>query len=273
MDQTLALNALAPYLALAKSATSPRAASDLITQATSAPNTYVFAELLRQPNIQALKAHDEMSGFFTLLQLFAWGTWGEYQATPGLPSLSDAQALKLRLLSLLSIASEKTLSTPSNLSYDSLTTRLGLSSAIDLEHLVTQAIYSNLLTGTLNPSAQTVQISSVAPLRDLAPGSLTSMIGELDAWSSRCTSAVDDLEAEIRRVKRDAKVRHAQEVKANRQARIMLEASEKGEKGSGSKNSKDAEAEDEMEVDGSSKKKGGAGGFMGRMAGGRVRGR
>ena len=47
MEQTKALNALEPFLALSKSATSPRAASDLVVQATSAPNTYVFAELLR----------------------------------------------------------------------------------------------------------------------------------------------------------------------------------------------------------------------------------
>lgn len=75
MDQTRALNALAPFIALAKSATSPRAAADLITQATSAPNTFVFAELLQQPNIQALAGHNEFGLHYELLQCFAWGTW------------------------------------------------------------------------------------------------------------------------------------------------------------------------------------------------------
>lgn len=79
MDQSLALNALAPFVALAKSATSPRAAADLISQATAAPNTYVFAELLQQPNIQALKGHEQYGGHSELLRLFAWGTWEEYQ--------------------------------------------------------------------------------------------------------------------------------------------------------------------------------------------------
>jgi COP9 signalosome complex subunit 7 len=67
MEQTKALNALEPFLALSKSATSPRAASDLIVQATSAPNTYVFAELLQTPNIQNLRSSEEYVGLSTLV--------------------------------------------------------------------------------------------------------------------------------------------------------------------------------------------------------------
>jgi len=83
MEQTKALNALEPFLALSKSATSPRAASDLIVQATSAPNTYVFAELLQTPNIQSLRSSDEYSPYLTLLEIFAWGTWADYKGNGG----------------------------------------------------------------------------------------------------------------------------------------------------------------------------------------------
>jgi COP9 signalosome complex subunit 7 len=79
MEQTKALNALEPFLALSKSATSPRAASDLISQATSAPNTYVFAELLQTPNIQNLRSSEEYASYLTLLEIFAWGTWEDYK--------------------------------------------------------------------------------------------------------------------------------------------------------------------------------------------------
>lgn len=89
MDQTTSLNALAPYIALAKSATSPRAASDLITQATSAANTYVFAELLQQPNIQALNDNAEFGSFYELLKIFAWGIWESYHGRPWKPMLSN----------------------------------------------------------------------------------------------------------------------------------------------------------------------------------------
>ena len=214
MDQSRALNALEPFLALAKSANSPRAASDLVTQATSAPNTYVFAELLQQPNIRKLASDEQYSGHLTLLETFAWGTWDSYKASgPSLPTLSAAQARKLRLLSLLTIAAEKPTSatTGHNLSYPSLCARLDLDSPIDLEQLVTSAIYDNLLTATLNPSAQTVVITSVAPLRDLAPGSISQLLGELSAWSGRCDSVLADLQAEISAVEANAVKRAARE--------------------------------------------------------------
>jgi len=98
MDQTASLNALAPYIALAKSATAPRAASDLITQATSAANTYVFAELLQQPNIQALNGNAEFGTFYELLQIFAWGTWETYQGRPWEPKLYNYTQLIQRPL-------------------------------------------------------------------------------------------------------------------------------------------------------------------------------
>jgi hypothetical protein len=78
--QTSALNALAPFLALAPSATSPRAAADLIGQAIAAPGTYVFAELLSTPNIHALSsAEAPFQRWYAALEIFCWGTWGEYQ--------------------------------------------------------------------------------------------------------------------------------------------------------------------------------------------------
>lgn len=93
--QQKALNALESYILLSKSATSPRAAVDLITQAISAPNTYVFAELLQTPNIQALRsAAPENARYLTLLEIFAWGSWSDYQGS----SLSPLQSFPLNLL-------------------------------------------------------------------------------------------------------------------------------------------------------------------------------
>lgn len=81
MEQTRAINALAPFLALSKSATSARAAADLVTQATSAAHAYVFGELLQTPNMQNLRNDAQYRNYYTLLELFAWGTWAEYQGT------------------------------------------------------------------------------------------------------------------------------------------------------------------------------------------------
>ncbi|PPJ52391.1 hypothetical protein CBER1_09785 [Cercospora berteroae] len=285
MDQSRAINALAPFVALAKSANSPRAAADLVQQATSAPNTYVFAELLQQPNIRALADNEQFAPTLTLLQTFAWGTWETYKSTSGLPALSDAQALKLRLLSLLSFAAEK--GNASTLNYASLCSRLDLSSTVDLEHLVTQAIYSNLITATLNPAAQTVVITSVAPLRDIAPGSIQTMVSELAAWSGRCDAVLEQLEAEIQKVKADAEKRAKRESKADKQIKAVTEQAEKGGKSDGGimgsrpgpntrgANKRDQADEDEdyddaMDLDDGSRAAGGkkrSGGILGKLTG------
>jgi COP9 signalosome complex subunit 7 len=285
MDQSRALNALAPFLALAKSANSPRAASDLITQATSSPNTYVFAELLQQPNIRKLASDEQYGSHFTLLETFAYGTWESYKtASSSLPTLSDVQRRKLRLLSLLTIAAEKpSASTVTNLSYSSLCKRLDLEYTRDLEQLVTTAIYENLLTATLNPAAQTVVITSVAPLRDLAPGSVGQLLGELSAWSGRCDSVLADLQAEISRIEAEAMKRAAREQRKEKQIKAANETGEKSSGAAGGTRSgkqlgsfkaeaqESADDDDAMELDSSSgqngRKKGAAGG--GRFVGGK----
>ena len=86
MDQThtRALEALQPFIHLANSTStsSPRLIANLITNATSSPQTYFFAELLENPTIQSLRSPDtpaEFQGYLTLLEIFSWGTWEEFQ--------------------------------------------------------------------------------------------------------------------------------------------------------------------------------------------------
>ena len=81
---TKALEALQPFIHLATSTTSPspRFLTNLITNATSSPNTFIFAELLETPEIQSLRSPgtpDEYQPYLTLLEIFAWGTWQDYQ--------------------------------------------------------------------------------------------------------------------------------------------------------------------------------------------------
>lgn len=80
------------------------------------------------------------------------------------------------------------------------------------------------MSGTLDPYNRLVSLSSVAPLRDLPPASIPSMLSTLDAWSARCVSTLAGLEAQIANVKADARKR--QEVAA-REREDMEKASEK----------------------------------------------
>ncbi|RFU78874.1 cop9 signalosome subunit 7 [Trichoderma arundinaceum] len=225
MEQTKALNALEqitslqPFLALSKSATSPRAAADLVTRATSAPNTFLFTELLQTPQIQALAASAEFTSYLTLLQIFSYGTYGTYNATPDLPTLNDTQTLKLRQLSLLSLVSDR-----SNLSYDALQKALGLSSAREVEDLVITAIYAGLLHATLDPARQAIQISSVAPLRDLAPGTIPDMIRALQNWAGRCQSTLGDLEEQIKSIRDAATAREKEKQTSDIKLHTLMES-------------------------------------------------
>lgn len=230
MEQTKALNALEQFLALAKTANSPRAAADLITRATSHPNTFIFAELLQTPQIQALSESPDQVPHLTLLQIFSYGTYADYKSTPSLPAINEAQTLKLRQLSFLTLAKD-----PKNLSYANLLQALALETARELEDLVISAIYAGLVAGTLDPYNQVVNLSSVSPLRDLPPNSIPAMLNTLNDWSSRCVSTLADLERQIATVKADAMKRHKEEQEWTLQVEKLIDgkAGKKEEEGSG----------------------------------------
>ncbi|KAI9806435.1 MAG: hypothetical protein M1833_003622 [Piccolia ochrophora] len=210
--QSRAIDALQPFIALSKSATSPRAASDLISRATSAPNTYVFAELLNTPNVQSLReAGPEHAAYLTVLEIFAWGTWQDYTSTPDLPPLTDPQAEKLRLLSLIPLAA-----TSSALTYTHLQTSLSLPTPRSLESLVTSAIYAGLITAKLSPRTQRIHVSSISPVRDLAPRSVPRLLSALGDWDHRCMSVLEDIDAQIAGINARAVGRKKQSVERER---------------------------------------------------------
>ncbi|KAK0617981.1 hypothetical protein B0T17DRAFT_536462 [Bombardia bombarda] len=237
MEQTKALNALEPFLALTKSATSPRAAADLIVRATSAPNTFIFTELLQTPQIQALaspSATESSSAggygpFLTILQIFSYGTYATYAAAQeNLPALNPAQTLKLRQLSLLTLARDVKTDPSSALSYATLQSKLGLLSSSsspaprELEELVISAVYAGLLDAQLDPKHATVRINSVAALRDVAPpssasaseeeadGAIGGLLTSLRAWADRCDATLQSLEAQMTSLRADADRRAAE---------------------------------------------------------------
>lgn len=90
---------------------------------------------------------------------------------------------------------------------------LSIPTAAELESLVTTAIYSSLITARLSPASNppTVNVTSVAPLRDVKPDSLSTMITILTNWETRCSDVTNDLEAEIEKIKADAVKRRSKE--------------------------------------------------------------
>ncbi|KAK3934954.1 pci domain-protein [Diplogelasinospora grovesii] len=238
MEQTKALNSLEPFLALAKSATSPAACADLISRATSAPNTFVFAELLDTPQIQAAAQDPTFSPHLQLLQIFSYGTLSDYLSHgTALPDLNDAQKLKLRQLSLLTLAKDNQTPPKSNLSYPLLRSALRLSSDDDdddnreLEDLVISAIYAGLLGATLDPANGVVQVNSVAPLRDVPPltssaaaaSGLGGLLSSLQSWAGRCESTLLSLETQMSQLRAAADRRASESAAWSAHMEQMLE--------------------------------------------------
>ncbi|KKY22798.1 putative cop9 signalosome subunit 7 [Phaeomoniella chlamydospora] len=210
-SQTKALTALEPFIqtVLTSKSPTPRFLADIITRATSAQGTYIFTELLQLEQIQSLQSSPEFKNYLTLLELFSWGTWEDFQATTGLPSLNEAQTLKLRQLSILSLAASPSFA----LTYANLLQSLSLSTPSELESLITATIYSELITARLSPitNPPVVHITSTAPLRDLRPLSLGHLIKVLETWEGRCAYVVNDLESQIEGIKASARKRAAKE--------------------------------------------------------------
>lgn len=113
-----------------------------------------------------------------------------------------------------------------------------------LEELITTAIYSGLLTATLDPAHSLVSVTSISPLRDLSPGSLPALQNTLQSWSRRCDAALAELETQVAKVKQEAVDREKLRRKKERAFEAALQASD--EKNSGKRN---LMGDDAMEID------------------------
>ena len=201
-------------------------------RATSAPNTFVFTELLQTPQIQSLASSDEFAPHLTLLHIFSHGTYSSYTSSTGLPALNDAQSLKLRQLSLLTLAKHDS-NTDSHagspaLGYAALQKALDLPSRQALEELVISAIYAGLIKAQLNPKASLVQINSVSPLRDVAPTAIGGLLSSLQAWAGRCESTLESLSSQMTQLQADADRRAARAAIRRDETHRLMENEQKG---------------------------------------------
>lgn len=194
-----------------------------------------------------------------MLKIFSYGTYADYKTEGGLPDLNEAQLLKIRQLSFLSLAKS-----PENLSYEKLLPALGLETTRELEDLVISTIYAGLVNAQLDPHSSRVDVSSVSPLRDIQPNSITSMLSTLSEWSNRCTSTLSDLERQITSIKAEALKRHKEEKEWEKHLEDLSE--EKENKNSGNANSNQGHGDDSGNGKGKGKEI--LGGIMGSSFGG-----
>lgn len=110
------------------------------------PSIYVFGELLDVDNVKAL-AGTEFEPYLSLLKLFAYGTYSEYlrakqQNPTSLPDLSNAMRVKLRQLSIVSLARSRR-----QIPYQIILQELDINNIRELEDLIIDIIYANVIKG------------------------------------------------------------------------------------------------------------------------------
>jgi COP9 signalosome complex subunit 7 len=105
-----------------------------------------------------------------------------------------------------------------SLAYAALLQALGLQTPRELEDLVISSVYAGLIRATLDPANQAVRVSSVAALRDVAPGAVPGFLESLQVWAARCDETLAELDARVAEVREEAS-RRAEE-KTNWDARL-----------------------------------------------------
>ncbi|KAG0045726.1 hypothetical protein BGZ83_009037, partial [Gryganskiella cystojenkinii] len=186
---------LEPYLALSKSAKGAGCVQ-LIKDVLAAPGVMVFGELLDMPNVVELKSHPEHSRYHRLLEIFAYGTFQDYQQNKAsLPEITEIQRTKLQQLSIVSL-SEQTRALP----YNDLLTYLEIANVRQLEDLIMDAIYQNVINASLDQKLKLVEIHS-AMGRDLRPGQAEVMVRILNDWTKTSEALLQTLSAKMAQVK------------------------------------------------------------------------
>ncbi|KAJ7474128.1 hypothetical protein FB451DRAFT_1133510 [Mycena latifolia] len=182
---------LEPFLLMAKSLKGA-AAAKLIADATSAPGVFVFAELLELSNIQELRKSDTHAKSLALLELFAYRTYEDYmQNKDAFPPLNAAQTTKLKHLSIVSLAAERRI-----LPYTVLLRALDMPTVRELEDLIIDAIYLDILRGKLDQKQAQLEVEYTMG-RDLAPGAVDAVLAALRAWADTTASVLQTLDAKL----------------------------------------------------------------------------
>ncbi|KAI8996005.1 COP9 complex subunit 7A [Gaertneriomyces semiglobifer] len=185
---------LEPFLLLSKSAKGA-ACVQLIQDVLAAPGVYVFSELLEMPNVQELRQDAKYEPYLRLLELFAYGTYPDFIAQAStLPSLSAIQLRKLRHLSMVTLSSDCR-----SLAYDMLLDYLQISNVRELEDLIIDAIYQELIKGKLDQKKKCLEVE-YAMGRDVRPEQVDSLISTLGTWAKTSENVLAAIDEQITKI-------------------------------------------------------------------------
>lgn len=193
------------FLLLAKSVRGS-SATDLVTRVLEHPDIYGFDEFLR---LDSLKQDNPQ--LLSTLTLFAYGTLSDYESDrTRYMTLTPLARRKLQLLTLASLAVHARI-----LPYTLLLKQLQIDSVRELEDLIIDGIYAQVIRGKLDQLNKHLNVE-YAIARDVNPVAFNRMEDVLDKWCRNCSALLNVLKYEA--------------IKANEQKKKGLEEQDKYDK-------------------------------------------
>ncbi|CAF2464646.1 unnamed protein product [Rotaria sp. Silwood2] len=197
------------FLLLAKSVRG-LAAVDLVTRVLEHPDIFGFDEFLRLDSLVNTLKQDHLQVLSTL-ELFAYGTLSDYESErTRFISLSPLARRKLQLLTLASLAIHARI-----LPYTLLLKELQVESVRELEDLIIDGIYAQVIRGKLDQLNNRLNVE-FAIARDVNTIAFNRMEEVLDKWCKNCSALLNVLKYEA--------------MKANEQKKKTLEEQDKYDK-------------------------------------------
>ncbi|KAG7188431.1 hypothetical protein KM043_008077 [Ampulex compressa] len=184
-------NPLEQFVLLAKTAKGA-AALELIRQAVETPGVHVFGELLDMPNIKELENGPYVQ-YWNTLNLFAYGTYKEYlENKDKVLELTPVQKKKLQHLTIVTLATKSKC-----IPYSVLLEELDIKNVRDLEDLIIEAIYADIIHGKLDQKNSQLEVDYAGLGRDVRPGDAGVVAETLAAWGQACDTVLACIEEQV----------------------------------------------------------------------------
>jgi len=179
------------FLLLAKSVRGS-AAADLVLRVLEHPDIYGFDEFLRLDSlVNSLKQDHPL--LLSTLELFAYGTLSDYESQRShFISLSAIARRKLQLLTLASLAIHVRI-----LPYRLLLEQLQIESVRELEDLIIDGIYAQVIRGKLDQLNSRLNVE-YAIARDVNSIAFNRIEDVLDKWCLNCYALLNVLKSQTK---------------------------------------------------------------------------
>ncbi|XP_078032863.1 COP9 signalosome subunit 7 isoform X3 [Augochlora pura] len=202
-------NPLEQFVLLAKTVKGT-AAAELIKQAVETPGVHVFGELLDMPNIKELESGPYVQ-YWNTLNLFAYGTYRKYlENKDKVLELTPTQKKKLQHLTIVTLATKSRC-----IPYSVLLDELDIKNVRDLEDLIIEAIYADIIHGKLDQKNSQLEVDYAGLGRDVRAADSRVVAETCAAWGEACDMVLTCIEDQV------VRANHEKQKATNHKERIQ----------------------------------------------------